>query len=679
MSPLPAGILYKDNVLIGNDAGWLLSFHRETMSGDAVSVVDKPELEIGRDDYYAEINASLPGGLKGGTYSFTIEGLTDKHYRRLKKGDLLVVRLFLYWRDTNAGALAYVKNVAGFTDTFKADQLGEFLVAELSIVSISRKAGKRRYETTIEARERVFELLSQTFYSPTFSEENANESEGSKFSDPLAAAMEVALPVDKVNSYPLSLKDQADTGKKPGKKEKQPAKEQRRLDILQGLGRSMEEATGKMGRGMFLIRNGTLHIGERPFPLESDAFDLTMGNGLIGIHANPSAKKDLATNPHASANMCLLERQRYTLTCKGRPDIKPGDIVRFDLPDEEVVGLVERHSPFEDLFGGPIIPTIGTSKFKNETFIYVESVAHKLGRISGFSTIVVGVTTEKLSGNKEEDDKKIWDIPPRRSLEPKEDQEYQGGTPEERVAQAVNRRVQKTLASKRFSDVGEVRQMASKTDSSGEPPSQSLDLWRGLDPRDGRDNQARRLGIKRPSPSILSGVPYTSPFAWGKCGLVLPRYPGTRVLVSHRQGEQDDPIEIGALWESGEGPESQAGDWWLILPVGAPTTIAENQKPETPPPYHKGKVSQDLIDADGNRVIEVGELTIRIAPQDKLKDAGQRPEHGQHIEGGASIIIKADGSVSIQAKKIEFDAGDGEITMKAKKIDVEVTDSMDVR
>jgi hypothetical protein len=108
--------------------------------------------------------------------------------------------------------------------------------------------------------------------------------------------------------------------------------------------------------------------------------------------------------------------------------------------------------------------------------------------------------------------------------------------------------------------------------------------------------------------------------------------------------------------------------------------------PDAAPSEHTAKVSQDLIDADGNRVIEVGELTVRIG-RDNLKDAGQRPERAsqadsvtiEHVDGGASIVIKSDGTISLKGKKIQIEATDnGDIEMKANNIKAQVTGAFDV-
>jgi len=83
----------------GNNAGWLLAFRREEANGD-LSQADDP-VEFSCEDVYGDLRATLPNGLEGGTYTFTIEGITDGDYKRLSLSDTrpLRVRLYLYWRD----------------------------------------------------------------------------------------------------------------------------------------------------------------------------------------------------------------------------------------------------------------------------------------------------------------------------------------------------------------------------------------------------------------------------------------------------------------------------------------------------------------------------------------------------------------------------------------------------
>jgi hypothetical protein len=232
-----------------------------------------------------------------------------------------------------------------------------------------------------------------------------------------------------------------------------------------------------------------------------------------------------------------------------------------------------------------------------------------------------------------------------------------------------------------FPEVGEVRAMTSK--SQGDSLSQTLKVDIGLVPGQGKLNEASRLAIQHPGMTNRSDVPYLTPFAWGKCGLVLPRYPGTRVLVNYHNGSSDDPIEVGSLWEAERGPDSEQGDWWLILPVGASTVEpAEDNAPEE----HNGPVTHDLIDAQGNRVIEVGEITIRVSDPQSMSDQ-PRPNRGdaqqaitlEHKKAGSTIVMDKDGNITITAAKdITLDASKGVINMKAKDVKVKVDNAMDV-
>jgi hypothetical protein len=158
-----------------------------------------------------------------------------------------------------------------------------------------------------------------------------------------------------------------------------------------------------------------------------------------------------------------------------------------------------------------------------------------------------------------------------------------------------------------------------------------------------------------------------------------------RVLVAHRGGDHDDPIDVGALWESGEAPESQPGDYWLILPAEIAETdreqVKEGQKPIDP----GGKATNDLIDADGSRYIEVGKFIVRVGA-DKLQPAGERPVaeagpvHIEHKSSGSKIVIDAEGNITIQAKKALTLSAEEDITLDSKqKVVVKVGDIMDVK
>jgi len=639
-----------DRIKIGNDAGWGLTFHEEKEG----KVVEEPVLPLSRDDYYAEISAELPEGLEGGSYTFTVEGMTDEHYGKIaQKGDdqPTVIRLHLFWRDTNSSIGGYVSSLAGITDRVGTRFDEESLVAELTIKKVSRQKGARHYEAKIEATERVFKKLSARVSTPV------------KGETPLETAKKLAksfkLDVEKSEFTPRK------TGSKPnpyeGSKKREEGDRAKAVDIMKALGKSMEQSSGKFGRGMLLIRKGKLIIGEREF-VEKNVKPLTWTSGLIAVKADGVLDVEVAEDPKKPGAQAKPEkkppkRKKYKLTLKGRPDLFPGDLVQFDPPVEEVATTLGSWAGIVgDLVKGPLLPT---DEMKNPTYLYISGVSHKLGRKSGFQTVVSGVEIKSL------DDP--WDKGP-------PSQKVSSATPEGRAVNALQKQMKGLVEAQRLDEVAEVRSMT--VSGTEEPPSQTLLLWRGIAQPDGNPNAGRRLPITRPSPAPAEGSAYLTPYAWGKTGLVLPRYPGTRVLVSHRGGEREDAIDVGALWESGHGPESEPGDWWLILPIDVPKHRRQTLPEGAVPEEHIGKVSQDLIDAEGNRIIEVGELTVRVG-LNKMKNAGERPEHPQvrkavtieHAVGGASIVIDEDGTITIHGKRIDIKS-DGDLNLEATTVNV---------
>lgn len=702
MTTLPTSML-DTKVLIGNEAGWLLTFHQEETQGTNVFPQAQSALEIGRGDYYAEIRASLPEGLEGGVYTFVIEGMTDEHYRRIARraGAPEYVRLHLFWMDTNASPLGYLKNVAGLTDIGGAGAGDDTLVAVLKIVSVTRRAGARRYETTITAREWVYERVSRWRFCPASASDPPPQTTASdmgaavdqllqgsgarlrsgddySFDNPTPHPAHPPAPVEHEGDQTITLE-----------------RGRTLVELLRRLGGLMEEGSNRYGRGMFLIRDGKLHVGLRAIPLSGEGEPpkrLTLRAGLIETEVLDDVVIDPNFRQCQNPPTDPPKRRQFKLTLKGRPDLKPGDTVEF-LPSPEDVStntIAGVGGSIRDLIAGPLFPSLGEEDFQNAVTLYVASVEHRLGRRSGFVTTLTGV---ELGSNPTE--KWDWRTPTHtRSGEP---EQASHPTAEIEAARAVRSVSRAAAESRSFPEVGVVRAMT--TSGTAEPPSQTLNIWRGLAANDGRAGRARRLSVLSPSPHPAPGVPYLTPFAFGKCGLVLPRYPGTRVLVGHREGRSDDPVELGSFWESGHGPDSQAGDWWLSLPAAVPAAQRVSIGDQETPQDYTGKVSQDLIDADGNRVIEVGELTIRVG-RNQLHDAGTRPERGaadtitiKHVAGETTIVIDQNGKVTVTAKQVEIDAGNGDIKLKANNIelkadtnvkmeatavDVKVSDAMDV-
>jgi hypothetical protein len=657
-------------VSVGNDAGWLLGFHRETSSGRARTIVDQPVLEIGRDDYEGDIRASLPEGLAGGTYTFTIEGITDADYRSIAQtgeNAPTVVKLYLYWRDTTSSPGAYLASIAGVGGKLKGSDISGGPVAVLSIVSVTRKVGERRYQAEVTARERVFALLDGSRLCD----------EGASVDSPSDATSQVVDPV-------LGNSNYHDPSPHPEVPPPQPENagdgaihlEQRETAVQQltRIAQALEERSGRYGRGMLLIRQGDLHVGMRDIPLEGDAKPLTVAGGLV----EPTVTGLMVADPtHDPCDGGFPQsRRQFQIVLKGRPDLFPGDTVQINLPDEDVSttggGLL---GAIGDLASSSLLPSASDTLTDPKTTIYVNGVEHRLGRTSGFVTTLTGVELQ--------DGVDPWDPReyPHGILGSKQSSPHPNA--ETDAGRAVSESIETAATRRTAIDVGEVRE--TNNSGSSEPPSQTELVWQGLEPSDGDHSQARRLAVSRPTPLPLRGVPYATPWAWGKCGLVLPRYPGTRVVLAHRHGRTDDAIDIGAVWESGHGPDSDPGDWWLILPVGVEQdqSLSDGDVPTEP----SGNAVNDLTDKDGNRVIEVGELTVRVGAN-SLSSAGTRPARAsdqgsitiEHADGGASIVVKSDGTITIHAAKNLELKSDADITMDAKnvKVTLSANGTMDV-
>jgi hypothetical protein len=614
-----------DRVAIGNDAGWALRF--APAAGGAPLVITSAT-------YDGTIDAVLPPGLAGGRYTFTVEGLTSEDHGRIASGD--EVRLYLFWRDANATVLGYLATATGVGDVLAsvASPPDDALVSVLTVTSVVRKRGDVRYLTEIVAREQVHVRLAAERLTDRLTER-----------DVYAAAKTLGTRAKVVVNPPKGATLDATPASPP--------LETNCAVAMLTLARRIEEATGKCGRGMLLIRDGELHVGPRQIPLSGGAKTLDFERGLIEVKRGAALTSG---------------RRRYTLTLKGRPDLKPGDVVRFEAPPEDPPDV---GAPTQGLLGAlqaeaatlanvMLGAAIGGGGAPVE--LYVALVQHKLDRERGFATTVCGVT---VGAN-------AWDdLPPPRGesdVDPAADPATAAG---ERVARAAEDAVQ-AIAQPEAAEV-----KAFKASGTGEPPSQTSTVLRGLAAADGKPHGARRLAVRKQKPDEVEGVSYLTPFAWGSCGLVLPRYGGMRVGLVHRGGRPEDPLDIGALWPSGAGPQNaKAGDWWLILPVGAAG--------QDPPPEPK-KAVNDLIDADGNRVIEVGELTVRVGRDDSLKAPGERPARGTadavtivHAKKGSSIVMKADGAIEIEAKAGLALKAANDITLEAKNVLVKVETKMDV-
>lgn len=168
-------------------------------------------------------------------------------------------------------------------------------------------------------------------------------------------------------------------------------------------------------------------------------------------------------------------------------------------------------------------------------------------------------------------------------------------------------------------------------------------------PAPGNETQPSiNAAINRQDDHVYEGKPIASPFAWRKCGLVTPVYPGMKAVVAHNRGLSSDAIVAGYIWSKLPDfppPANQSGDWWLCLPIDFDATK---------PPEDSTKAANDLTANNGCRVMSLKGLKITVGA-DGLKEIGKRPTPG---DPEACTIEHASGAV-ITVKKGEIDVDTG--------------------
>jgi hypothetical protein len=648
-------------VQVGNDAWWVLEFYKV---GDDGKIGDDPAVSLASSDYYATIDATLPSNLEGGSYSITIEGLTDKDYAQIAQSKTdppaaVAAKLYLLWHDAMSGPASYLTNLAGLPGgSLSKDNLKDALVAVLYVSKVSRKLGALSYDTEIHGVEWAHYTTGLPLKDPLNAEDYV------KAVAEIAKRTKVDIVTYPDNATRLTTDD-------AGSEKRSPSKGKTYAAILNEIASAVETNRNQHGRGMLLIRNGKIHLGPRKYPLEGEVKDLTAATGLLETAVDGASEKDpTAPDPGGSTR-----RAHFALLLKGRPDIKPGDIVRFDpAPEDDTKTVPGIGAALAGALAGPLVAALGAAS-KPSVTLAVASVRHRLGKATGFSTEVKGVTVV--------DEDHPWDILTDKGTSVRHAPTTPAADPGSEAAGAIVDHLKSWTSGLQTIEVGQVRAFHSTT-ADKDNVSQTETVWEGLQPSDQNPNGSRRLPID-PNHGVRFDMPYATPFAWGKCGLVLPRYPGMRVVLGHRQSLEEDAVDLGALWDSGEGPDSQPGDYWLSLPVD----VAQNHRDKindtdaaTP---HQGKVTQDLIDAEGNRVIELGSLTVTVG-KSKLQSAGSRPVQAkpdgsitiQHSAGGSEIVMLQDGTIRIKGKAIALDAGTGDISLTAANVTVKVTGTMDV-
>jgi len=183
--------------------------------------------------------------------------------------------------------------------------------------------------------------------------------------------------------------------------------------------------------------------------------------------------------------------------------------------------------------------------------------------------------------------------------------------------------------------------------------------------------------------------PIISPFAWHKCGLVVPVWKGMKAMLTHNLSLEDDSLVTGFTWSKRPvitPPRNEPGDWWLCLPVFADDYDGSS------PPGDSTKAANDLVSKSGKRVIEVKGLRITVGT-DKLGNVGDRPKDADEdalvidhkkanikISDSGDIVIVADSS-GPKGKVSISNSGDIEIVAddSGKKGKVSISNSGDIK
>ena len=258
---------------VGNDAGWVLQFHNVDSDG---TIADEPAASVRSDDYYAAIEAHLQDGLVGGAYTIMIEGLIDQDYQTIsqaRSGRPVVAKLYMFWNDTVAGPVSYLRNIAGLSAAPSPAGLQRSLVAVLHVYNVKRKLGKLTYDTEIKGIEWAYYAMLQPL--PTKLAADFYRSVCLDIYDRTQVLINTFPEPDDSGRLTVDA-----AGKKSSEKVSYPEGKTYGA-ILTGIANAVQKNRKTYGHSMLLIRDGRIYLGPRPFPLEGDVKALTASTGLL--------------------------------------------------------------------------------------------------------------------------------------------------------------------------------------------------------------------------------------------------------------------------------------------------------------------------------------------------------------------------------------------------------------
>ncbi|MFF0792253.1 hypothetical protein [Streptomyces spiralis] len=632
--------------VVGFQAGWALMFRKD--DGRGFPDTKSEPLRLTHTDYPAEIRVDADDTLRGATFTVSVDGMRDDDYDAIAAGLHAHLEIRLGWWDLKRGfvtsALAAIgapmPGGTGEDDGFSQVLEGRVLAVERS-----------RAEFTYRAR---FEGIDAAYYRmqcrhPRLDTKVRNTTVVDYARELCQRDAEVGVPVlgegpDTPVDGPLDIRADGSV-----------------VQALKDLARLAHDGDTRAEVPMFL-RAGRLHVGRWTKPVGArNTWELTPATGLV--ESRPVVERD----PDAvslGSPFDAPEVRRFDLTLLGRPDIGVGDMVSADLPvpaPASMTGTLAHSAigPLGDAVSGAGRGLGAAGPFQNPEEYGVVGVHHLLSAAEGF---VTRLTVERRTGDE------------RRAVGPRpgscdEAAKFAASLAEQRRRAALDRRTH---------EVGLVRrQDVAQTFRDGhDVAAQTLCIDEGLAETPSPNVPSKADPAK--TPTQLVGKPYLTPYAFGGTGLVVPHYPGMRVVSLHYREEPQNAVAAGALWESGKAPRSHLGDWWLSLPTNLAGSGIESGSAGDPAtaPQPRDEASHDLVSGQGNRVIEVRGLRISIGKALMTK-VGTRPADAASdqvvIESAAAksrIAIDSSGNIEIST--------DADLTLAANKITLRTKSTVEV-
>ncbi|ONH34497.1 hypothetical protein [Protofrankia sp. BMG5.30] len=612
---------------VGFDAGWRLDFRAAPAAAGS-----RPPVSVDRSGYDAEIQVAFESTWSAPTFTVTVDGMSQQDVDAILGGPYPEVEIALGWRDTPGSFLSAGASVLAAVGLGPARTSTLTTVLAGRITALERTAGDVRYRTRFSGVDSTWARLRRSFVSGTPLPAQGTVVDWLRA---LLGSLTPAVTVVAEGNHPTI----------DGRTELRAG--DRIADAVQALARGAFP-DAPHGRIPVLLRDGTVHVGTWTTRLTgANSHPLDTATGLVDAtpapyeHDDPARDDPFATSTADAWDVMLL----------GRPDIKVGDAVTIRLPEvvkkkaaaglaDSVVGAIGGAAAL----AAPIVGLLAPPTQAKPRDFRVVSVTHTLGRTTGFTTKLrvegVGAAAKQPGPTAEA----------------------------HRVAETIDARIGTMARSRRAVDAGIVT--AQSVAASERRHAQRLDLDDGL-AQAAPPNVAVRGRLDSPA-TRLTDKPYVTPFAYGGTGLVVPHYPGTRVVQLNHDGDPRNAVVAGCVWDEGTEPSSQAGDWWLTLPTNvAPATDGDDV---TPAP--DGRVASDLVDARGARVVNVLGFELTVG-EDSMPNVGKRPDTPaagvltvKTKKGNASISIDADGNITISTDK--------EIRLNGEKVVMTVKSGVEV-